>query len=74
MLTYQISQDFPKVLYVVGTRNISDRIKYQITGRKETPGIPAMSTGKLHFVALDALLRDPRHVSMDNGTQERLAA
>lgn len=72
VLQYQLSPDVSKVLYVVGSRSIADKIKYQITHRKEIPGLPAPATGKFHFAVLGELVGQPVTALMTNG-QEALS-
>lgn len=68
VVQYLTTLSFKKVLYVVGGKTISDKIKFQITHQKSPPGLPEPSTGKFYFVTLSDLLRDPKGPLISNGS------
>jgi hypothetical protein len=67
---YQHQSTLKKVLYVVEGESMADKIRLQIVGRRMLPGEPPPDTERFYFVTLSALLRDPRHAPISNGSCE----
>lgn len=74
VLQYQLSVDYPQVLYIVPGRVVADKVKFNVTQRKEVPGLPPLPTGKFFFVTLHDLLTNPSHVPLTNGSDELFVA
>jgi hypothetical protein len=69
VLHYQLDSHYPKVLYVVPGKTLLEKLRFQITGQKEIPGLPLPHTGKFYFVQVDDLLRSPMTTEMSNGSE-----
>jgi hypothetical protein len=67
VLQYLLSPIFKKIVYVVASDRIKEKVSYQITQRRALPGLPTPSTGKFYFVGLQDLLKSPMLAPITNG-------
>ncbi len=68
VLHYRLSSVVKKVIYVVGSEAIAEKIRSQITPQKRIPGLAPPSTDRFYFVTLSEVLRSPLTVPITNGT------
>ncbi len=69
VLHYRLSPVFKKVIYVVGSEAIAEKIRLQITPQKHLPGLAPPTTDRFYFVTLSEFLRNPRAALISNGPQ-----
>jgi hypothetical protein len=71
---YQHQSLFKKVLYVVETESLADRIRAHVTGVRRIPGHALPHTGRFYFATLTQLLSQPNEASISNGGGQMAAA
>ncbi len=64
---YQHQSLYKKVLYVVETESLADRIRTHVTGVRRSPGQAPPHTGRFYFATLTQLLSHPHEASISNG-------
>lgn len=60
VLQYGVSNSFKKIVYIVASDRIREKIAFQVTGQKPLPDFPRPCTGKFYFVTLSELLKSPK--------------
>jgi hypothetical protein len=67
VLQYRLSPIIKKVVYVVASDRIKDKISFQLTQQRAIPGLSKPSTGKFYFVVLSEFLKSPTQAPITNG-------